>query len=109
MIARPVRAWFAPLRRAYARRGKEGLKLAPCEERYGRAWGLRAGLLWTAQIITQFEEAHMANNEEPILTEPQSQDVAVHVRDYTSFIKMVKWTTIISAVLGFIVVFMIIY
>ena len=51
----------------------------------------------------------MADNKEPILTEPQSQDVAVHVRDYTSFIKMVKWTAIISAVLGFIVVFLIIY
>ena len=48
-------------------------------------------------------------NEEPILTEPQSQDVAAHIRDYTSFIKMVKWTALISVVLGFIVVFMIIY
>lgn len=47
--------------------------------------------------------------DEPILTEPQSQDVAAHVRDYTSFTKMVKWTTIICAVLGFVVVFMIIY
>ncbi len=47
--------------------------------------------------------------EEPILTEPQSQDVAVHVRDYTAFTKLVKWTTIICAVLGFVVVFMIIY
>lgn len=47
--------------------------------------------------------------EEPILTEPQSQDVATHVRDYTSFIKMVKWTALISAVTGFIVVFLIIY
>jgi hypothetical protein len=51
----------------------------------------------------------MANNEEPILSEPQSQDVAVHVRDYTSFIKMVKWTALICAVLGFVVVFLIIY
>jgi len=46
--------------------------------------------------------------EEPILTEAQSQDVAVHVRDYSSFTRMVKWTTIVCAGLGFIVVFMII-
>jgi hypothetical protein len=45
---------------------------------------------------------------EPILTEPQSQDVASHVRDYSSFTTMVKWTTIICAILGFIVVFVII-
>lgn len=45
---------------------------------------------------------------EPILTEPQSQDVAVHVRDYTSFTKLVKWTLAVALVLGFIVVFLII-
>lgn len=47
-------------------------------------------------------------HEEPILTEPQSQDDTAHVRDYASFIKIAKWTTIVCAVLGFIVVFMII-
>lgn len=46
--------------------------------------------------------------EEPILTEPQSHDVAVHVHDYLSFTKLVKWTLIVSLVLGFIVVFLII-
>lgn len=46
--------------------------------------------------------------EEPILTEPQSQDVAVHVKDYTRFITLVKWTLAVSLTLGFIVVFLII-
>lgn len=47
--------------------------------------------------------------KESILTEPQSQDVTAHVRDYTSFTKMVRWTALIAAVTGFIVVFLIIY
>lgn len=46
--------------------------------------------------------------QEPILTDPQSQDVTVHVRDYASFTKLVKWTLLVSLVVGFIVVFLII-
>jgi len=46
--------------------------------------------------------------QEPILTDPQSHDVAVHVRDYMSFTKLVKWTLLVSLVLGFVVVFLII-
>ena len=46
--------------------------------------------------------------QEPILTDRQSQDVAVHVRDYAAFTKLVKWTLLVSLVLGFIVVFLII-
>ena len=47
-------------------------------------------------------------HKEPILTDPQSQDVAVHVRDYTFFTRLVKWTLFVSLALGFIVVFLII-
>ena len=46
--------------------------------------------------------------KEPILTEPQSQDVAVHVNDYERFTKLVKWTLFVSLALGFVVVFLII-
>lgn len=41
--------------------------------------------------------------EEPILTDPQSQDVAIHVRDYTRFTKMLKWGAIVSLLIGFVV------
>lgn len=41
--------------------------------------------------------------EDPILTQPQSHDVAVHVRDYTRFLKMLKWGAIVSLMIGFIV------
>ena len=46
--------------------------------------------------------------QEPILTERQAQDTAVHIRDYTFFTKLVKWTLLVSLALAFIVVFLII-
>lgn len=46
--------------------------------------------------------------DEPILTERQAQDTAVHVRDYTFFTKLVKWTLFVTLTLAFIVVFLII-
>jgi len=41
---------------------------------------------------------------EPILTEPSSQEMGVHVRDYSRFIVMVKWTAIVSFILGLIII-----
>ena len=41
--------------------------------------------------------------EESILVNPPTQDVAVHVRDYTRFTKMFKWGAIICLIIGFIV------
>jgi hypothetical protein len=45
---------------------------------------------------------------EPAPNEPPAQDFKAHARDYSAFIKMLKWGAIISAVLGFVVVFLII-
>ncbi len=45
---------------------------------------------------------------EPAPNEAPVQDFKAHARDYSAFIKMLKWSAIISAVLGFIVVFLII-
>lgn len=45
--------------------------------------------------------------EEPLLTSPPTQDAAVHVRDYALFIKMLKWTAIISLIIAFGVVLII--
>jgi hypothetical protein len=39
--------------------------------------------------------------EEPLLVSPPTQDVAVHVHDYTRFTKMMKWGALICFVIGF--------
>ncbi|MFL6730264.1 MAG: hypothetical protein ACJ8E3_10220 [Sphingomicrobium sp.] len=41
--------------------------------------------------------------DESILTNPPTQDVAVHVRDYTRFTKLLKWGALACLVIGFIV------
>lgn len=45
--------------------------------------------------------------EEPILTDPPTQEVAVHVRDYTRFTKLLKWGAILSAVTALVVILII--
>jgi len=42
-------------------------------------------------------------DEDSLLTNPPTQDVAVHVRDYTRFTKMLKWGAIICLIIAFIV------
>ena len=46
----------------------------------------------------------MMAEEEPLLASPPTQDVATHVRDYTRFLKMLKWGAIISLILAFVVI-----
>jgi hypothetical protein len=41
--------------------------------------------------------------EESILVNPPTQDVAVHVRDYANFTRMLKYGAITSFIIGFIV------
>jgi len=41
--------------------------------------------------------------EESILVSPPTQDVAVHVRDYTRFTQLLKYGAIICFMVGFIV------
>ncbi|MFL6731460.1 MAG: hypothetical protein ACJ8EP_03875 [Sphingomicrobium sp.] len=41
--------------------------------------------------------------EEPLLVSPPTQDVAVHVRDYTRFTKLLKYSAITCLIIGFIV------
>jgi hypothetical protein len=45
----------------------------------------------------------MMAEEEPLLASPPTQDVAVHVRDYTRFTKMLKWGAITCFVIAFFV------
>ena len=41
--------------------------------------------------------------DESILTNPPTQDVAIHVRDYTRFTKLLKWGALACLVIAFIV------
>lgn len=45
----------------------------------------------------------MAHDEEPLLANPPTQDVAVHVHDYMRFTKMLKWGAITCLIIAFIV------
>lgn len=45
----------------------------------------------------------MMAEEESLLVSPPTQDVAVHVHDYTRFTKMMKWGALACLVIGFIV------
>ncbi|HVM36994.1 MAG TPA: aa3-type cytochrome c oxidase subunit IV [Sphingomicrobium sp.] len=44
---------------------------------------------------------------EPASDQVHNQDLQAHVRDYSGFVRMVKWGAIISFVIGFIVVLLI--
>ena len=41
--------------------------------------------------------------DESILTNPPTQDVAVHVRDYLRFTRLFKWGALACLAIGFIV------
>lgn len=42
-------------------------------------------------------------DEEPLLTSPQTPDVAVHVRDYERFIRMFKIGAIVCLIIALII------
>ena len=42
--------------------------------------------------------------QEPILTDPPTHEVAVHVRDYSRFTKLIKWSAITCLAIAFIVI-----
>jgi hypothetical protein len=45
----------------------------------------------------------MMAEEDSLLVSPPTQDVAVHVHDYTRFTRMMKWGALICFVIGFFV------
>ena len=55
--------------------------------------------------------AHSQGNgmaeEEPLLTSPPTQDAAAHVRDYTAFTKLLKWTAIVCFIIAMLVMMII--
>ena len=44
--------------------------------------------------------SEMAEEEEPILTNPGSQEMAHHVADYSSFTRLLKWGAIVCLIVG---------
>ena len=45
--------------------------------------------------------------DESILTNPPTQDVATHVRDYSRFVQLLKWTAIVSLLIALFVMIII--
>jgi hypothetical protein len=52
--------------------------------------------------LRQEEGLEMAE-EESILVSPPTQDVAVHVRDYTNFTRILKYGAFTCLIIGFVV------
>ena len=52
---------------------------------------------------TQDKGIGMAHDEEPLLADPPTQDVAMHVHDYTLFTKLLKWGAIVALAIAFLV------
>ena len=44
----------------------------------------------------------MAEEEEPLLANPPTHEVAVHVQDYERFTRMFKWGAILCLIIGLI-------
>jgi hypothetical protein len=66
------------------------------------AWAAPNALLWTpTRSVT--EEGKCMAEEESILVNPPTQDVAVHVRDYERFTRLFKYGAIVCLIIGFIV------
>ena len=42
-------------------------------------------------------------DDESLLTNPPTHEVAIHVRDYTRFTKLMKWGALFCLVVGFVV------
>lgn len=45
----------------------------------------------------------MTNEEEPLLASPPTHEVAVHVRDYERFTRLLKYGAIVCFLIGFFV------
>ena len=45
----------------------------------------------------------MAEEQEPILTNPGSHEMSAHVHDYERFTKLFKWGAIVCLIIGLVV------
>jgi hypothetical protein len=51
----------------------------------------------------EFHEGNDMPDDESLLTNPPTQEVGVHVRDYVRFTKLFKWGALACLVIAFIV------
>ena len=49
----------------------------------------------------------MAHDEEPLLANPPTHEVAVHVRDYEKFTRLMKWGSVLCLIAAIIAVLVI--
>ncbi len=49
----------------------------------------------------------MAQDEDPILTDPATPEMARHVHDYSRFTFLLKWGAVVAAVAALLVLFII--
>ena len=68
---------------------------------------LRWLVMHAAAHINEHEGKLGMAEEEPLLTSPPTQDAAVHVRDYTRFTTMLKWSAIACLIIALLVVLII--
>jgi hypothetical protein len=68
------------------------------------SWGLGSLPVVVMDGVNRRQGARlrMADNES-ILENPPTQDVAVHVRDYMRFTKLFKWGALVCLLIGFLV------
>lgn len=64
----------------------------------GHAFGLVMGGRRVAK-----EKGNQMAEEEPLLVSPQTQDVAIHVRDYERFVRMFRIGASVCLIIGLIV------
>lgn len=65
-------------------------------------------LLWTGRTrIPGASKGTIMAEEEPLLTNPPTQDAAAHVRDYEGFVRLFKWGAIASLLIAFLVILII--
>ena len=71
-------------------------------------WERVTALLWTRPRLhlDRGEVLKMAE-EEPILTNPPTQEMAHHVADYSRFTKLLKWGAIVCLLIGLLVLLII--
>ncbi len=84
-----------------ARRSKERLNCAGSATVYKSAWARGAALIRLS--INHLKGIIVAADIKPHGS--GEQDLTVHTRDYAGFITLLKWTTVIVAVLSAIVIY----
>ena len=78
-----------------------------------RSKGALKGLGAQGRLVMGLSHKHAATSgsimaeDESILVNPPTQDVAHHVRDYTRFVQMFKWGAIIALISGLFVMIII--